>query len=239
MTQPFEKTIKQLKTLIEYRKTHLAPVDTMGCDITAEKINPKDHRFQILISLMLSSQTKDQMTHAAALKLQKIEGGFNAPNLMKADRETILSCISCVGFANRKTDYIREAAKRCHEKYDDDVPKTLKEFTEFKGVGIKMGTLAMARCWNEQIGIGVDVHVHRISNLLGWVKTNHPDETETALQKVLPKDIWPEVNHCLVGFGQSVCGSKKRKCEECPISSTCRYYLGEDTQSEEETEEEK
>lgn len=238
MTQDVDKTVKQLKTLIEFRKTHTAPVDTMGCSTLSERDDPKTSRFQTLISLMLSSMTKDQQTSAAVKKLQQMEGGLNAPNLMKANYDVVLECIKSVGFAKKKASYIIEAAKRCHEEYDDDIPKTLKELTDFNGVGVKMGTLAMAHCWGEQIGIGVDVHVHRISNLLGWVKTKNPEETEKALQKTLPKELWHDVNHTMVGFGQTICEAKKPKCEECPIKDTCRYYLGgsEDEEDDEESE---
>ncbi|EAY16825.1 HhH-GPD superfamily base excision DNA repair protein [Trichomonas vaginalis G3] len=238
MTQNAEKTLKQLHTLIEYRKSHPAPVDTLGCGTQSEKVDPKTERFQTLISLMLSSMTKDQQTSAAVRKLQQMEGGLNAPNLMKADYDVVLECIKSVGFAKKKAGYIIEAAKICHEKYNDDIPKTLKELTSFNGVGVKMGTLAMAHCWGEQIGIGVDVHVHRISNLLGWVKTKKPDDTELALQKILPKEIWSEVNHTLVGFGQTICDAKKPKCDECPIKDTCpalqRGSASEDDESSDE-----
>ena len=225
--------VKQLKKIIEFRKTHEAPVDTMGCGCNSEQIDPKTERFQTLISLMLSSQTKDQITSEAVRNLQKMDGGLNAPNLMKADSNVVFECVKRVGFAKRKTEYIIEAAKKCHAEYDDDIPKTLDELTSFKGVGIKMATLAMHHCWNEHVGIGVDVHVHRISNLLGWIKTKTPEQSEEALQKVFPEELWPEINKALVGFGQSYCTSKKPQCEICPIKDSCRAYNGEETESQE------
>ena len=228
--------VDQLKKIIEFRKKHEAPVDTMGCGCNSEQIDPKTERFQTLISLMLSSQTKDQITSEAVQNLQKMKGGLNAPNLMNADPTVVLECIKRVGFAQRKREYIIEAAKKCHAEYDDDIPKTLDELTAFKGVGIKMATLAMMHCWHENIGIGVDVHVHRISNLLGWIKTKTPEQSETALQKVFPQELWGEINHALVGFGQAYCTSKKPKCDICPIKDTCRAYQGAES-SESESEE--
>ena len=233
MAQSTEESIKQLKKIIEFRKTHKAPVDTMGCGCTSEKNDPKSERFQTLISLMLSSMTKDQETTKAVKNLQKMEGGLNAPNLSKASYDEVAERISCVGFYKKKAQNIIDAAKRCHNEYDDDVPKTLDELTSFKGVGIKMGTLAMAHCWNQQIGIGVDVHVHRISNLLGWVNTKKPDDTEEELQKVFPENIWSEINHALVGFGQSYCTKNKPKCSECPIRSSCRAFNADEDSDDE------
>lgn len=107
-----------------------------------------------------------------------------------------------------------------------DIPHSIKELTSLKGVVIKMATLCMADAWREQVGIGVDVHVHRISNLLNWVHTNHPNKTECELKKVFPENLWESLNQAVVGFGQTICGSKKQKCNLCPISDSCPKYNG-------------
>jgi endonuclease-3 len=74
-------------------------------------------------------------------------------------------------------------------------------------------------------GIPVDVHVHRISNRLGWVDTTTPAEkTQEALEAWIPKEYWEEVNVLLVGFGQQICEARKPKCKECRVSSMCPYF---------------
>lgn len=215
--------IQQLKAFVEYRKKHEAPVDTMGCHMLGEREDPKVYRFQTLISLMLSSQTKDIETHKAMERLKGIDGGLIPSVLMKQDVKYIDSLIKNVGFHNKKAENIILAAKKCEEEYDGDIPKNLEELITFKGVGMKMGTLAMNHCWNKLDGIGVDVHVHRIANMLKWCKTNKPDDTEKALQELFPKELWFEINSALVGIGQTICGSKKKLCDECPIKATCPY----------------
>lgn len=80
-----------------------------------------------------------------------------------------------------------------------------------------MAYLCMSVAWGRTEGIGVDVHVHRITNLWGWNKTKTPEETRAALQSWLPKDRWHEINHLLVGLGQSVCLPVGRKCGECDL----------------------
>lgn len=82
----------------------------------------------------------------------------------------------------------------------------------------------MSAAWNNTQGIGVDVHVHRIANMWGWVNTNTPEETREALEAWLPRERWREINHLLVGFGQSVCLPRGRKCGECSLAKTgwCR-----------------
>ena len=82
-----------------------------------------------------------------------------------------------------------------------------------------MTDLALAR---RAHGIGVDVHVHRISNRLGWVKTTTPEGTRKALEDWLPLDKWIEVNPLLVGFGQTICQPVKPRCAECDLRAMCR-----------------
>lgn len=80
-----------------------------------------------------------------------------------------------------------------------------------------MGYLCLSAAWDRTEGIGVDVHVHRITNLWGWNKTKNPEETRLSLQSWLPKDRWREINHMLVGLGQTVCLPVGRKCGECDL----------------------
>lgn len=80
-----------------------------------------------------------------------------------------------------------------------------------------MAFLCLSVAWGKTLGIGVDVHVHRITNLWGWHKTKNPEETRTTLQSWLPQDRWHEINHLLVGLGQSVCLPVGRKCGECDL----------------------
>jgi endonuclease-3 len=81
-----------------------------------------------------------------------------------------------------------------------------------------MAYLCMSAAWGRHEGIGVDVHVHRITNLWGWHKTNKPEETRAALESWLPKDKWHDINNLLVGFGQVICLPVGRKCGECKLA---------------------
>lgn len=89
--------------------------------------------------------------------------------------------------------------------------------TSLPGVGPKMAYLCLSAAWDRTEGIGVDVHVHRITNLWGWNKTKNPEETRLALQSWLPRDKWREINWLLVGFGQAVCLPVGRKCGDCDL----------------------
>ncbi|KAH0498199.1 hypothetical protein TgHK011_005467 [Trichoderma gracile] len=203
-----------------------AAVDTMGCERLADPTaSPKDQRLHSLIALMLSSQTKDTVTAMVMRRLQTelpacrpgAPVGLNLDNLLAVDANLLNQMIWAVGFHNNKTKYIKKAAEILRDEWNGDIPDTVEGLTSLPGVGPKMAYLCLSVAWNRTEGIGVDVHVHRITNMWGWHKTKSPEETRLALQSWLPRDRWREINGLLVGLGQSVCLPVGRRCGECDL----------------------
>jgi endonuclease-3 len=126
--------------------------------------------------------------------------------------------INKVGFHNLKTKYIKATAEILRDKWNSDIPDTIEGLVSLPGVGPKMAYLCMSGAWGRDEGIGVDVHVHRITNLWGWHKTKQPEETRAALESWLPKDRWHDINNLLVGFGQTICLPVGRRCGECKLA---------------------
>ncbi|KAL8778810.1 MAG: hypothetical protein Q9213_007231 [Squamulea squamosa] len=207
----------------EMRRKVLAPVDTMGCESLAEDTrSPREQRFQTLIALMLSSQTKDTATALAMRRLQTSlppPHGFTLEGILAIPPETLNTLIHPVGFHNNKTRYIKATALLLQSHFNSDIPTTIEGLTSLPGVGPKMAYLCMSAAWGRDEGIGVDVHVHRITNLWGWCKTRQPEETRRELEAWLPRGKWHEINHLLVGFGQTICLPVGRKCGECLLST--------------------
>ena len=203
------------------RKRVLAPVDTMGCESLAEKHrSPQDQRLQTLVSLMLSSQTKDTVTAVAMKNLQdNLPGGFCLDTLLEVEPDELHKLIEKVGFHNNKTKFIKSVATILRNQYAGDIPDTIEGLVSLPGVGPKMAYLCMSAAWGRDEGIGVDVHVHRITNLWGWHKTSTPEQTREMLESWLPREKWHDINHLLVGFGQTVCLPVGRKCGECDLAA--------------------
>jgi endonuclease III len=203
-----------------------AAVDTMGCERLAEQdASPRVKRYQTLTALMLSSQTKDTTNAIAMKRLCKelppyedgAPGGLNLENVLAVDPKLLNELIWVVGFHNNKTKYIKATAEILRDEWDGDIPDTIEGLVSLPGVGPKMAHLCLSSAWGRTEGIGVDVHVHRITNLWGWHKTKGPEETRLALQAWLPRDRWHEINWLLVGFGQTVCLPVGRRCGECEL----------------------
>ncbi|KAK3089665.1 hypothetical protein FSP39_005465 [Pinctada imbricata] len=211
---------EQLMNIQEMRKFADAPVDSMGCDVISdERACPEVYRYQVLVSLMLSSQTKDQVTSAAMTKLRA--HGCNISNILSTPDEKLGELIYPVGFWKRKVEYIKKTSKILQEKYNEDIPDSVEGLCKLPGVGPKMAYLAMKCAWGQVVGIGVDTHVHRISNRLGWVKTKQPEDTRKALEDWLPREHWSSINHLLVGFGQQICTPVGPKCVGCLNNTIC------------------
>ncbi|USP78202.1 uncharacterized protein yc1106_05476 [Curvularia clavata] len=204
----------------EMRNENPAPVDTMGCESLADRSkSPRDQRFQTLVALMLSSQTKDTVTAPVIWGMQeRMPGGFNLESVLALEPTELNAFINKVGFHNLKTKYIKQTAEILRDKWNSDIPDTIEGLVSLPGVGPKMAHLTMSAAWGRTEGIGVDVHVHRITNLWGWHKTQQPEQTRAALESWLPKDKWHDINNLLVGFGQSICLPVGRKCGECKLA---------------------
>ena len=174
--------------------------------------------FLILISTMISLRTKDDVTLAASERLFAVA---RTPATMRAlGREPIATLIYPAGFYRTKSGHIVDVCTILCERYSGTVPRDIDSLVELPGVGRKTANLVLG------LGFGipaicVDTHVHRISNRQGWVATRGPDQTEAALQRVLPRAYWIEINELLVGFGQTTCTPTSPFCSRCPLATTC------------------
>lgn len=178
--------------------------------------------YLVLISCILSLRTNDKTTYPATLRMLKL--GKTPKDFAKCDVKELEKAIYPVGFYANKAKQIVDLSKELVEKYNSKVPKSIEEMTKFRGVGRKTANLVMSRGFNEP-AICVDVHVHRIFNRLGYVKTKTPEETEFALRAKLPQKHWIDINTLLVTHGQNVCKPIKPMCNVCPIKDYCAKII--------------
>ena len=220
----------------ELRKDRTAVVDTMGCERLADpRASEKDRRYHVLVSLMLSSQTKDTV-NAAVMGALKARGLSVKRILDETSEDEFHELIKPVGFHNVKTKNIRRATQILRDEYDEDVPNTMEELLALPGVGPKMALLVLKCAFDITAGISVDTHVHRISNQLGWTggaptldknsfACKEPEKTRKALEQWVPRDDWGDVNWLLVGLGQEVQTEKPKLLRKALASSDPAYAV--------------
>jgi len=176
--------------------------------------------FTTLISCILSLRTKDEVTDIASAKLLK---QYNTPEkIVKLSEKQIQKMIYPVGFYKVKSKRIKEISKKLLYEYDGKVPIDFDELLKLKGVGRKTASIVMVYGHKKHNYIPVDIHVHIISNRLGWVKSKNPDETMDQLMKIIPKKYWSEINNLFVLFGQKICTTISPWCSKCVINNYCK-----------------
>jgi len=197
--------------LENFTSTFEAPV------VTLMKVRGADP-FKILVSALLSARTNDKITAPVTARLFKTVKRLH--DLEKLSTKQIELLIYPVGFYKTKAKHLKELPKVIDEKFHGKIPKTIDELIELPGVGRKTANLVMTEAFDEH-AICVDVHVHRILNRLGYVRTKNPFQTEMVLRKKLPKQYWKTINHILVAFGQKHCTPIAPKCSSCPVRIYC------------------
>ncbi|MDQ1352416.1 MAG: endonuclease [Acidobacteriota bacterium] len=177
--------------------------------------------FKILISVLLSSRTKDPVTQKASENLFAVAD--RPEKMMNLEENRIAELIFPVGFYRQKAIQIKKLSQILCQSYDGKVPGTFDELTALPGVGRKTANLVLALAFN-QPAICVDIHVFRISQRLGWASGKKPEEIEAQLKKAFPPEQWNRINHTLVGFGQTICKPVSPLCSRCVITGYCLFY---------------
>lgn len=188
MNKNFDKTFRVFK-----KNYILVPLETFGND-----------PYKTLVSTLLSARTKDEVTLKASKRL--FAKAKNLEQLGQLEIRSIEKIIYPVGFYRTKAKNLSKLSKMIKK-----VPDTREELMKLPGVGRKTANLVLNRAFNIP-AIAVDTHVHRISNLLGWVNTKTPEAAEKALTKILPKKYWPDMNRLFVSIGRQF--TSKKKLEE-------------------------
>lgn len=178
--------------------------------------------YLVLIACILSLRTNDKTTYPATLRM--LELAKTPKEMKKVSQEELAKAIYPVGFYENKAKQIIELSKTIDEELGGQVPDEIEDLIKFKGVGRKTANLVLSLGFNKP-AICVDVHVHRIFNRLGYIKTKTPEETEFALREKLPQKYWIDINTLLVTHGQNVCKPVKPKCLECPIAGYCAKII--------------
>ena len=187
---------------------------TPSVTVIAKKNDP----FAVLVSCIISLRTRDEVTELASARLFAL--AKLPAELLELSNAKIEKAIYPAAFYRNKTRSLKELCQVLVKEYSGKVPDKLEQLLKLKGVGRKTANLTLILGHNKP-GICVDIHVHRISNRWGYVKTKSPDETEMVLREILPKRFWKGYNDLLVSFGQNLCKPVSPFCSSCPVEDQC------------------
>lgn len=175
--------------------------------------------FELLVATILSAQCTDERVNIVTPPLfQK----FPTPQKMgQAPVEELEELVRSTGFYKNKAHNLKKCSQMIVEKHDGEVPQKLEALVELAGVGRKTANVVLGNAFGIPSGIVVDTHVTRLSNRLGWVKTDNAIIIERQLTPIVPESDWIMLPHYLISHGRAICKARKPQCEKCFLEETC------------------
>jgi len=175
--------------------------------------------FQQLVACIISIRTRDEQTLPLARAL--FERAATPADVAQLSEQEIDALIHQSAFSEAKARQIRAIAQRVEAEFGGDLPCDYDTLTSFQGVGPKCANLALGIACGE-MRIGVDIHVHRVTNRWGYVAASTPEKTMVALEQKLPESHWITINELLVPFGKHICQGVQPLCSLCPVLEYCQ-----------------
>jgi endonuclease-3 len=186
--------------------------------VTTVAASYKKDPWAVLVSTILSLRTKDDVTFKTSKAL--LEKAPSPAALLTLSEEEVARLAYPAGFYRTKAKNLLSIAAILEERYGGAVPPDMDALLALPGVGRKTANLVITEAFDMD-GICVDIHVHRISNRAGWVKTANPEQTEFRLREILPRPYWKRINDLLVQYGQRLCRPISPFCSKCVIYARC------------------
>jgi len=175
--------------------------------------------FELLVACIISIRTLDEVTVVCSRRL--FELARTAVAMSRLTARQIDAAIGASTFHEAKARQILEISRRIVAEHGGELPCESDVLLSFAGVGPKCANLVLGiGCGQAQIG--VDIHVHRVTNRWGYVHETTPEKTMVALEAKLPRVYWVEINRLLVPFGKHICTGRAPKCSTCPVLDMCR-----------------
>ena len=198
------------KILARLEKAH--PDAKLDLDFT----NP----LELLIALILAAQARDDLVNKITVDLFKTYR--SAADYANAAPELLEKQIGKINFYRNKARSIHNCCKELVERFGGQVPGNVNDLVSLPGVGRKTANIVLGNAFGRQT-IGVDTHVMRLSQRLGFTKKNDPDKIEADLTEIVPEKQRVRFCHLMQYHGRRVCVAKKPKCPECTINDLCPF----------------
>lgn len=177
--------------------------------------------YELLVAVILSAQCTDKRVNIVTQELFK---KYNTPaKMISLSQEELEQIIHSCGFYRNKAKNILSMSKDLIDKFDGQVPNDLEKLQTLAGVGRKTANVVYSEAFKGE-AIAVDTHVLRVSNRLGFIKSNNPYEVEKVLMAKFDKKDWGKLHLQLVLFGRYKCKAQRPECKTCPFINTCKYY---------------
>jgi len=176
-------------------------------------------RLELLVAVILSAQCTDERVNAVTGDL--FEKYRSPEEYAEADQEELAADLNSVTYYNNKADYIRSACRQIVEEHGGEVPDTMADLTDLKGVGRKTANVVLQHGHDVVEGVVVDTHVQRLTRRLGVTEEERPEAIEQELMDLLPEAEWQDFTHLCISHGRAVCTARNPDCGDCVLEDIC------------------
>ena len=208
---------KDIEKIMKILEKHFHP--TERTTLNKMRKSRKPNAFKILISCLLSLRTKDENTAKVSRQLFKVAS--TPQEISKINLRKLKKLIYSSGHYKKKARTLKHVSKEIIRKHKGKVPDNETDLLAIKGIGRKTANIVLNFAYGKDV-LPIDTHCHIIPNRLGWIKTKTPEQTEKALEKILPKKYWKEFNAIFVLFGKTICQPISPFCSKCPVKKYCK-----------------
>ena len=182
--------------------------------------------YQVLVATVISQRTREEQTTAVSQRVFALYP--DVATLAHADEAKLYDLLAGSEYREDKAPRLIVMAKILVEKFGGQVPNSVEDLLCLPGVGRKTANCVLIYAFQKD-ALCVDIHCHRITNRLGWVQTKIPDQTERALEKVMPRDLWAGSNRLFLQHGRALCLPTVPRCTHCPVREGCAYGQSDET----------
>jgi endonuclease-3 len=210
MGEPLDNRQAQAEAVID-RLYEEYPDATISLDFS--------NRLELLIAVVLSAQCTDERVNKETADL--FETYETVEDYANADVDELSEDLNSITYHNSKADYIKTSAQTMIDEHDGEVPDTMDELTELKGVGRKTANVVLQHGHDVVEGIVVDTHVQRLSRRLGITERERPEAIEEDLFDVIPEEDWQQYTHLLISHGRATCTARNPDCADCVVEDLC------------------
>lgn len=178
--------------------------------------------FELMVATILSAQCTDKRVNIVTSSLFKKYKTIK--DYADADIKEFENDIKSTGFYRNKAKNIIATANIILKEYNGKVPNTMEELIKLKGVARKTANIVLGSGYGINVGIAVDTHVIRLTNLIGLSKNSDPKKIEKDLMKIIPRKNWRNISFEIQTLGRRVCIARRPKCDICPVKHLCNYH---------------
>ena len=176
--------------------------------------------YRVLIATIISQRTREEQTTAVSERVFALYPHASA--LADADETTLYDLLRGSEYREEKAPRLIALAGILVNRFGGQVPDDLDSLLSLPGVGRKTANCVLIYAFSKE-ALCVDIHCHRITNRLGWVTAKTPDQTERALEKVMPRDLWAGSNRLFLQHGRAICLPTMPRCDQCPVRRWCAF----------------